>query len=83
MAIPFLLLAFGSIFVGYLAKDMMIGLGTPFWANSVFIHPQNALLMESEFATPVGIKMVPLALSSFGAYCAYQAHFGALRTFLL
>jgi proton-translocating NADH-quinone oxidoreductase chain L len=81
MAIPFLLLAFGSIFVGYLAKDMMIGLGTPFWANSVFIHPQNALLMESEFATPVGIKMVPLALSSFGAYCAYQAHFGALRTF--
>lgn len=80
MAIPFILLAFGSIFVGYLSKDMMIGLGTPFWGNSLFVLPKNELLCESEFATPVGIKLIPLALSSFGALCAYFicAHLSAV-----
>jgi len=67
MAIPFILLAFGSIFVGYLAKDMMIGLGTHFWGNSL---SQNEFLVESEFSTPVGIKLVPLVFSSIGAYLA-------------
>jgi len=32
---PLILLTFGSIFYGYLGKDMMIGLGTNFWGNSV------------------------------------------------
>jgi proton-translocating NADH-quinone oxidoreductase chain L len=71
MAIPFILLAFGSIFVGYLAKDMICGLGTPFWGNSLFILPKNELYAQSEFATPLGIKLIPLALSSLGALCAY------------
>jgi NADH-ubiquinone oxidoreductase chain 5 len=83
MAIPFILLAFGSIFVGYLAKDMMIGLGTPFWGNSLMLLPKNELLAESEFATPILIKLIPLVLSSIGAYTAYQAHFIAIRTFFL
>ena len=81
MAIPFILLAFGSIFVGYLAKDMMIGLGTPFWGNALMLLPKNELLIESEFATPISIKLVPLVLSSLGAYIAYQAHFVAIRFF--
>jgi NADH-ubiquinone oxidoreductase chain 5 len=83
MAIPFILLAFGSIFVGYLAKDMMIGLGTPFWGNALMLLPQNELLSESEFATPISIKLIPLLLSSIGAYIAYQAHFVAIQTFFL
>ncbi len=80
MAIPFILLAFGSIFVGYLAKDMMIGLGTPFWGNSLNLLPKNELLCESEFATPTSIKMIPLFYSILGAFLAYQAHFLAIRT---
>ena len=79
IAIPLILLAFGSIFVGYVAKDMMIGLGTPFWANSLFLLPKNELLCESEFATPIGIKMIPLVFSVFGAFIAYQAHFVAMH----
>ena len=75
MAIPLILLAFGSIFVGFLAKDMMIGLGTPFWANSLFLLPQNALLCEAEFATPISIRCAPLLFSAFGAFTAYQMHF--------
>ena len=31
MALPLLVLAFGSIFAGYLTKDMLIGVGTDFW----------------------------------------------------
>ena len=72
MAIPFILLAFGSIFVGFLAKDMMIGLGTSFWGNSL---SQNEFLVESEFATPVAIKLIPLAFSTMGAYLATRSLF--------
>ena len=81
MAIPFILLAIGSIFVGYLTKDMMIGLGTSFWGNALMCLPKNELLSESEFATPILIKLIPLILSTIGAYTAYQAHFVAIQTF--
>jgi len=71
MAIPLILLAFGSIFVGYLAKDMMIGLGTPFWNNALFQLPENALIIESEYI-PQYIKMIPLLFSILGAFVGYQ-----------
>ena len=79
MAIPLILLAFGSIFVGYLAKDMMIGLGTHFWGNSLFLLPRHELLAESEFATPSSIKLIPLLFSTCGALIAYQVHFVITR----
>jgi NADH-ubiquinone oxidoreductase chain 5 len=81
MAIPLILLAFGSIFVGYLAKDMMIGLGTHFWANSISFGPQNELLCESEFSTPTIIRFLPLIFSSCGAFIAYYVHFWSIRFF--
>ena len=43
MAIPLLLLAFGSIFIGYLCKDMMVGSGSNFYGNAIFILPKNIL----------------------------------------
>ena len=71
MAIPLIFLCFGSIFVGYMAKDMMIGLGTPFWNNALFQLPQNSLLLESEYI-PQFIKLIPLVFSVLGASIAYQ-----------
>lgn len=59
MLIPLILLAFGSIFVGYLFKDMMVGLGSDFWGNSIFILPKNVLLVESEYI-PQSQKFIPL-----------------------
>jgi proton-translocating NADH-quinone oxidoreductase chain L len=81
MAIPLILLAFGSIFVGYLGKDMMIGLGTNFWGNALYTLPQNSILLESEYI-PQSIKFVPLFFSLFGALIAYQVNLSAngLRT---
>ena len=70
MAIPLILLAFGSIFVGYVAKDMMIGLGTPFWGNALFILPTNVNLVESEYI-PQSMKMLPLVSTAGGAILSY------------
>ena len=70
MATPLILLAFGSIFIGYLMKDMMIGLGTDFWGNAIFSLPEKALWVESEYI-PQGVKMIPLFCGAFGAWFAY------------
>jgi NADH:ubiquinone oxidoreductase subunit 5 (subunit L)/multisubunit Na+/H+ antiporter MnhA subunit len=61
MGFPLILLAFGSLFVGYFGKDMMIGLGTSFWGNALYTLPQNTLLLESEYI-PQAIKSIPLFL---------------------
>nr|YP_009730986.1 NADH dehydrogenase subunit 5 [Epirixanthes elongata]QBB73130.1 NADH dehydrogenase subunit 5 [Epirixanthes elongata] len=74
MAIPLILLALGSLFVGYLAKDMMIGLGTNFWANSPLVLPKNEILAESEFAAPTLTKLIPILFSTSGAYVAYNVN---------
>ena len=64
MAFPLLVLAFGSIFVGYLAKDMMVGIGTDFWENAIFTR--NVLMVESEFI-PASVKLIPVIFSLAGA----------------
>nr|ACS71774.1 NADH dehydrogenase subunit 5 [Isoetes engelmannii] len=74
-AIPPILLAFGSLFAGYLAKDM-IGLGTNSRANSPFILPRA----ESEFATPTIIKPIPILSSTPGAPAAYNVNLVAKRS---
>lgn len=70
LGIPLMVLAFGSIFAGYLMKDMIIGLGTPFFGNSIFIHPTHYLSLDGEFYLPYYIKGIPVALSIVGACLA-------------
>ena len=70
MAAPLVVLALGSLFVGYLAKDMMIGLGTPFWSNAFFVLPKNSVFLESEFI-PQTQKFLPFFFTLFGAVLAY------------
>ena len=70
MAAPLLFLSFFSIFIGYFLKDMFVGLGTNFWGNSIFVLPQNALILEAEFL-PTIIKLFPVFLSFLGAFSAF------------
>ncbi len=50
MAIPLALLALGSIFIGYLSKDMIIGLGSTFWGHSIFVLPgAHVTFLEAEY----------------------------------
>jgi len=69
MAVPLFILAIGSIFVGYIFKDMMIGIGTDFWGNSIYINSDNVLVTESEFL-PFYIKAIPVVFSIIGALIA-------------
>ena len=83
MALPLILLAFGSIFVGYLCKDMMIGLGSNFWGNSIFILPKNILLLESEYI-PQSQKFLPLFFTILGLFLAFIVNYtNTKQTYIL
>jgi len=69
MALPLLVLAFGSIFAGYLTKDMLIGVGTDFWGTAIFNLPNNLIMLEAEFI-PHSIKVIPVCFSLAGAALA-------------
>ncbi len=69
MILPLTVLAFGSIFIGFLTKDFFIGPGTDFWDSSIFILPTNLFFIEAEFL-PVIIKWLPFILSLFGIILA-------------
>lgn len=61
MSLPLIILAIFSIFFGYIAKDIFIGLGSGFFSdNSLFIHPMHEILLDTEFAVPTLFKLLPL-----------------------
>lgn len=70
MSIPLIILALFSIFFGYIFRDLFVGLGTSFWGNSLFIHPDHSLLTEAEFGLPILIKLSALFASLFGIISA-------------
>ena len=49
MAISLSVLSIGSIFLGYIAKDLFVGLGTDFWAQSILILPEHNNQLDAEF----------------------------------
>nr|QCS25153.1 NADH dehydrogenase subunit 5 [Arthonia kermesina] len=64
MSLPLIILALLSIFGGYIAKDIYIGLGSGFFAdNSLFIHPNHEHTLNTEFAVPTFYKLFPLLLT--------------------
>jgi NADH-ubiquinone oxidoreductase chain 5 len=64
LSLPLVILAIFSIFFGYLTKDVFIGLGSSFFIdNSIFIHPLNEIMLDTEFAVPVLFKLLPLVFT--------------------
>ena len=70
VVIPLFLLAIFSIFFGYIFSDLFVGIGSDFFANSIFIHPNNISLVEAEFSLNPIIKLLPAILSFVGAILA-------------
>lgn len=70
MAFPLYVLAFCSIFIGYVTRDMMIGLGSDFWGNAIYIAPQNLFILEAEWIDS-SIKLIPLIFSLSGMSLAF------------
>jgi len=68
--VPLFVLALFSIFFGFVFSDLFVGVGSDFFANSLFIHPNNISIIEAEFSLPILIKLLPSILSLFGALLA-------------
>jgi NADH-ubiquinone oxidoreductase chain 5 len=62
MAMPLLVLSFGALFLGFLSKDLAVGLGTTFWQQSLYTHPSHSLFTEAEFISP--------AVKGFPVFCS-------------
>jgi NADH-ubiquinone oxidoreductase chain 5 len=82
--IPLLILALFSIFFGYIVSDIYVGVGSNFFANSLFTHPNNLTLIEAEFSLNPLIKLLPAIISFLGAFLAvYFYHYGGQPQFLI
>jgi NADH-ubiquinone oxidoreductase chain 5 len=68
--VPLFILALFSIFFGFVFSDLFVGVGSDFFGNSLFIHPNNISLIEAEFSLPILIKLLPAILSLLGASLA-------------
>ena len=68
--IPLFILALFSIFFGYIFSDLFVGLGSDFFANSLFTHPNKISIIEAEFSLNPIIKLLPAFLSLIGASIA-------------
>lgn len=73
MCFPLMVLALGSIFVGFIARDMMVGLGTNFWGNALCVMPEQSVLLESEMITEIS-RHTPLIFTVLGACTALALH---------
>lgn len=82
MSVPLVILAFGSIFVGYLFKDMIIGPGTPFFGNSIFVLPSHVNIFEAEFLAP-STKFIPVIFSLMGAAIGFLVYHFSLHLSLV
>lgn len=76
MLIPLFILGFGSIFVGFIAKDLFLGLGVDTWNNALFQLSSHISFFEAEFL-PFHIKLIPFFFSVSGiltAILVYQIY---------
>jgi len=64
------ILAVPSVFIGFYTKDMIIGLGTDFWGNSIFVLPENMNMIDAEFIPHI-FKILPVVLSLLGATSSF------------
>ena len=66
-------LAIPSIFIGFFLQDMLVGLGTDFWGNAVFVLPKNMNQIDSEFINKF-YKLLPLKLSILGVFVSFDLY---------
>jgi NADH-ubiquinone oxidoreductase chain 5 len=74
MLTPLFILGFGSIFIGFLFRDLFLGLGVDTWNVSLFQLPSHISYFESEFLD-FKIKLIPFIFSITGlglAICIYH-----------
>ena len=63
-------LAIPSIFIGYLTKDMFVGVGSHFFGTAIYNNPVNVNIFDAEFI-PSFYKLLPVNLSLLGVISAF------------
>ena len=66
-------LAIPSIFVGYYTKDMIVGVGSPFFGTAIYVNMKNMNLFDAEFIS-LFYKTLPVNLSLFGFFFAFTLY---------
>nr|YP_009110265.1 NADH dehydrogenase subunit 5 [Geotrichum candidum]CDI44082.1 NADH dehydrogenase subunit 5 [Geotrichum candidum] len=64
MLMPMIMLSFASMFLGYITRDIYLGFGSPF--NSMFMHPNNLSIIDTELSINIVYKLLPLMLTMLG-----------------
>jgi NADH-ubiquinone oxidoreductase chain 5 len=67
-------LGFLSVFIGFIFKDLFVGLGVDFFGGSVFQSPNNCNLLYAEFLDYY-YKVIPVVFSFIGACLSLLAYF--------
>jgi len=66
LSLPLIILAIFSIFFGYIAKNIYVGLGSSFFKdNSIFIHPSHEIIIDTEFSVSTFYKLLPFICTIF------------------
>jgi len=68
--IPLTALCIGSIFSGYVCRDMFLGAGSDFFRQSIFVLPKNLTIIDAEFI-PAAYKLLPLIFAISGLLIAF------------
>jgi NADH-ubiquinone oxidoreductase chain 5 len=71
-------LCIGSIFFGFLFKDLFIGLGSTFFNHSIFVKNSITSDLDAEFL-PTIIKLLPVIFSLIGMLSALSLYFVYFR----
>jgi NADH-ubiquinone oxidoreductase chain 5 len=64
------MLAIPSIFIGFYAKDMIVGVGSDFFGTAIYNNPKTLHVFDAEFVE-FFYKILPVALSIFGASLSF------------
>lgn len=81
MLFPLALLSLGSIFIGYLSKDLFIGSGSDFLKSSILILPEHSSFIEAEWLD-LGSKWLPFFISLAGIWISCWFNLISTRLFL-
>jgi NADH-ubiquinone oxidoreductase chain 5 len=59
-----------SIFIGFIFKDLIIGVGSNFWNNILIFNPKNNNIFNAEFLKNT-YKLLPMFISFFGIFLCF------------
>ena len=68
------MLGIGSIFIGFLGKEIFLGMGVDSWNNSFFVLPWHMSSLNAEFLSSY-IKLIPVIFSMVGGLISLFFYF--------